>query len=196
MADSKGYVPGDYNAYCDYCEGQYLASQLKKTWDGFMACPMDFTTRNPQDFVRPKTERIVPSWTRPTDGAGAYQVSPIILTSGSPTYTITPTDPTNNIYTFQLSGITTGTVIFDDPVNLPLSNLDYGFTITLLSPAIASSAGTPGLLTFTKAAGAFVVKGYGDSQGGTGGNLFEGHFIEWNVNKTRAEWWYTRRGQS
>lgn len=71
MSDTKGYIAGEWNAYCDYCEGQYLASQLKKDYWGFMACPKDFTLPNPQMFVRPVTEKIVVPWSRPSDGASS-----------------------------------------------------------------------------------------------------------------------------
>lgn len=75
MADTKGYVKGDWNAYCDYCEGQYLASDLRTDYWGFKACSKDYTKPNPQMFVRILPEKITVSWARPEDGTTAYQNS-------------------------------------------------------------------------------------------------------------------------
>ena len=58
------YKPGDWNAICDICGFEYKASELRKQWDGIMACPKDWTPRQPQDFVRGvKDDQHVP-WTR------------------------------------------------------------------------------------------------------------------------------------
>lgn len=45
-------VLGDNNAICQICGRKYKASQLRKRWDGFLACKDDWHPRQPQDFVR------------------------------------------------------------------------------------------------------------------------------------------------
>lgn len=59
------YVRGDWKAVCDVCGRFYLASELKKRWDGVMVCSVDYELRHPQDFVRAKQDIQAPPWTRP-----------------------------------------------------------------------------------------------------------------------------------
>ena len=63
--DATGFKSGDHLAICDSCGFKFLASVLKKRWDNFMVCPQDYETRNPQDLIKGKSERINPPWTRP-----------------------------------------------------------------------------------------------------------------------------------
>lgn len=70
LNQDAGYRPGEWKAYCDICGLGYYASELKEDFRGLKVCPKDYETRNPQDFVRSKPERITPPWSRPTDGAG------------------------------------------------------------------------------------------------------------------------------
>ena len=37
----------------------------KQRWDGFIVCPDDFETRQPQDFVKAQTDKITVPFTRP-----------------------------------------------------------------------------------------------------------------------------------
>ena len=96
MADThrNRYVKGDYLADCDVCGFTYLASQLRKRWDGYMVCSVDFEERHPQDLLKiPRSERPVP-WTRPPQyvfiergyyADGAYTADGSISASGSGT---------------------------------------------------------------------------------------------------------------
>jgi hypothetical protein len=59
------YKSGQWKATCDRCGFEFLASDLKKDWQGLMVCNKDFELRNPQDFIKVKPERITPPWTRP-----------------------------------------------------------------------------------------------------------------------------------
>lgn len=59
------WTPGVWSAICDVCGLRYKSNQLKKRWDGLMVCSDDYETRHPQDFLRVRTERIAPPWTRP-----------------------------------------------------------------------------------------------------------------------------------
>ena len=56
---------GDYNAICDRCGFKFKASELRKTWEGFMVCQKDFETRHPQDLLRARKEDTSVPWTRP-----------------------------------------------------------------------------------------------------------------------------------
>jgi hypothetical protein len=58
------YIPGDWNAICDRCGFEYKASELKKTWDGFMVCHKDWETRQPQDFVHGVKDKQNVPWTK------------------------------------------------------------------------------------------------------------------------------------
>lgn len=72
------YRPGENYGLCDYCGMQYYMSELKRDWQGFYACNKDFTLRNPQDFIRPVIEKIVPAVVRPDDGQGDISVITMI----------------------------------------------------------------------------------------------------------------------
>lgn len=65
MSSHPNYVKGDWKAICDICGRVYLGSQLRKRWDGFMACPDDWEPRQPQDFVRGIVDTQVPPYVRP-----------------------------------------------------------------------------------------------------------------------------------
>lgn len=59
------YKPGDWNAICDRCGFKFKASELKLDWQGFRVCEDDFEYRHPQDFLKPKTDKIYVPWSRP-----------------------------------------------------------------------------------------------------------------------------------
>ena len=59
------YKAGDHNAICDMCGFKFKASQLKKTWNGFMVCSADFETRHIADFIKGPRASIPLPWTRP-----------------------------------------------------------------------------------------------------------------------------------
>ena len=70
MRKDNNYVYGDYNAMCDVCSFQFKASQLRKMWDGAMACKDCWEPRHPADrpnkpslprklpFVRPEQDPV------------------------------------------------------------------------------------------------------------------------------------------
>ena len=59
------YTSGDFNVICDVCSKKIKASESRLRWDGLLVCPEDFETRQPQDFVRAKTDKITVPITRP-----------------------------------------------------------------------------------------------------------------------------------
>jgi hypothetical protein len=60
------YVRGDHKAVCDGCGKYFLASDLRKRWDGMMVCASDYEMRHPQDFVRARQDQQAVPWSRPT----------------------------------------------------------------------------------------------------------------------------------
>lgn len=134
MADTKGYVKGDWNAYCDYCGGQYLASQLDTDYWGFKACKLDFTLPNPQMFVRPKTEQIVVPWSRPRDGTEAYQVTTTtnIGFAGSVFLAVPPVEAGTLIYEY-LTALGGACQVKLRAPNTAVLNIPYQISITHLA---------------------------------------------------------------
>lgn len=65
MSSPTRYVRGQWKTVCDICGQRYLSSELKKRWDGLMACPRDWELRQPQDFVRAKPDIQAVPWARP-----------------------------------------------------------------------------------------------------------------------------------
>jgi hypothetical protein len=80
MSSPTRYVKGDWKTVCDACGQRFLASDLRKRWDGLMVCERDFELRHPQDYVRAKIDiQAVPfSRTESTD----YQYVPFHFTPG------------------------------------------------------------------------------------------------------------------
>lgn len=69
MGKADQYKHGDHNAICDYCGMKFKASDLKLTWDNYLACKKCWEPRQPQDFVRGKIDRqaVPPHLSRPDD---------------------------------------------------------------------------------------------------------------------------------
>ena len=65
MSSPTRYKKGDWKVVCDVCGQRYLASALRKRWDGLMVCNKDYETRHPQEFVRARTDTQTVPWTRP-----------------------------------------------------------------------------------------------------------------------------------
>src|ERR1035437_354945 len=65
MSHRANYIKGDWLAVCDRCGLDFLGSQLRKEWDGFMVCHDCFEVRQPQDFVRGIVDTQVPPYVRP-----------------------------------------------------------------------------------------------------------------------------------
>ena len=93
MGRADYWKPGDPNAICDVCGFKYKLSQLKRRWDGVMACPEDFELRQPQDFVRGvKDQRAIPD-ARPevpdvfVTGFATIPVGATVVTVGASPFT-------------------------------------------------------------------------------------------------------------
>ena len=56
---------GAWNVICDVCSKKIKASEAKMRWDGFIVCPLDYETRQPQDFVKARADKITVPFTRP-----------------------------------------------------------------------------------------------------------------------------------
>lgn len=64
------YRAGSWNCICDRCGFQFHAEQLRKEWTGLRVCSGGGTNecwepRNPQDYVKGKSDRQAPPWVRP-----------------------------------------------------------------------------------------------------------------------------------
>jgi len=65
MANWPIYNKGNWDAICDSCGRKFKATELRQRWDGLMVCRDDWEPRQPQDFVRAKTDIQAVPWTRP-----------------------------------------------------------------------------------------------------------------------------------
>ena len=61
---SNYYKRGDYNAICDVCGFKFKASEMRKTWKGLYVCHDDYEPRQPQDFLRARTDKQSVPWAR------------------------------------------------------------------------------------------------------------------------------------
>lgn len=59
------FISGDHNLICDVCSVKTKASKTRTRWDGFQVCPSCYEERQPQDFVKAKTDKITVPITRP-----------------------------------------------------------------------------------------------------------------------------------
>ena len=66
------YKHSEWNAICDYCGEEFKSSQLKKDWQGYYACKLDWNPRQPQDFLKGVKDDPSVEWTRP-EGADVEQ---------------------------------------------------------------------------------------------------------------------------
>jgi hypothetical protein len=61
----SGWIPGRWSAICDVCGFKFKSDEILDRWDGLKVCKKDWETRHPQDFVRGRSEKVTPPWTRP-----------------------------------------------------------------------------------------------------------------------------------
>lgn len=59
------FISGEWNITCDVCSKKIKAHEAKQRWDGFIVCPEDYETRQPQDFVKAQVDKITVPFTRP-----------------------------------------------------------------------------------------------------------------------------------
>jgi len=59
------FISGEWNITCDVCSKKIKANEAKQRWDGFIVCEKDYETRQPQDFVRARQDKISVPFTRP-----------------------------------------------------------------------------------------------------------------------------------
>ena len=59
------YKRGDWSAICDVCGFKFKASEMRKTWKGLYVCHDDYEPRQPQDFLRARTDKQSVPWARP-----------------------------------------------------------------------------------------------------------------------------------
>lgn len=89
-----------WKAICDRCGFEFYSFQLQKEWTGLMVCKECFSPRHPQDFVKAKTDKQTPPWTRPApedvftdlcyiDGSSCYAGLAVAgcMIAGNQTYT-------------------------------------------------------------------------------------------------------------
>lgn len=59
------FTSGEWNLTCDVCSKKIKAHEAKTRWDGFIVCHDDYEMRQPQDFVKAKTDKITVPFQRP-----------------------------------------------------------------------------------------------------------------------------------
>lgn len=59
------FISGEWNVTCDVCSKKIKAHEAKQRWDGFIVCEKDYETRQPQDFVRARQDKISVPFQRP-----------------------------------------------------------------------------------------------------------------------------------
>ena len=57
MPGVGGWKSGDPWVICDRCGFKTRRSESKKTWNGLVVCEKDYEPRQPQDFVRARTDQ-------------------------------------------------------------------------------------------------------------------------------------------
>ena len=72
MSNNWYYTSGSWNLLCDSCNKKIKAHESKLRWDGFQVCPSCFETRQPQDFVRARQDKISVPYTRPNYNPDYY----------------------------------------------------------------------------------------------------------------------------
>lgn len=89
MAKYPYYKSGDWQAICDSCGRKYLASELKKRWDGLMVCWQDWEPRQPQDFVKAQIDKQAVPWSRPEQADQFITVTSTVILPPVPPSTFT-----------------------------------------------------------------------------------------------------------
>ena len=59
------YVSGENNLICDSCGKKIKLHEARVRWDGLVVCLDDFEERQPQDFVKPRQDKITVPLVRP-----------------------------------------------------------------------------------------------------------------------------------
>ncbi len=55
------YIPGEHIVICDWCQLGWYSKDMRKTWDGFMACPRDYEPKHPAlDPMKVHTNELAP----------------------------------------------------------------------------------------------------------------------------------------
>jgi hypothetical protein len=69
MSTEWAYIPGNQWCICTVCGFKYRRSDMRLRWDNVWACPEDWETRQPQDYVKSIPDVIVvyPQLPPPTD---------------------------------------------------------------------------------------------------------------------------------
>ena len=52
------YRPGGTYGICDICGGKYRLKELRRQWNGLLACRDDWSPQHPQEHLRGVQERI------------------------------------------------------------------------------------------------------------------------------------------
>jgi len=77
LGDQDYLKLGDYNAICDVCGFKFKASQLRRRWDGYMVCSVDYEERHPQDLIKIRPDRQAVPWARPVPTDQFVTVAPV-----------------------------------------------------------------------------------------------------------------------
>lgn len=137
------WVSGDWNAICDRCGFQYKASELKLDWRGLRVCEKDFETRHPQDFVRPRPEKIAVDWARPDEGDAVTVNTVDTILPASQTLTLYYFDTTSGILTATLPNANNAAFTLVETVYSIYNQAGPNFIIASSSSSIYGSSNTP-----------------------------------------------------
>ena len=92
MINKNYWASGEWNLICDSCGKKMKSSNAKHRWDGFIVCNSCFEHRHPQDFVKPKIDKIVVPFTRPRPDEVFVEINYIVPISCIPSNSVGEAD--------------------------------------------------------------------------------------------------------
>ena len=58
----KTQWPGNWKVACHVCGMWYPSGEIRRRWDGVLACPKDWETRHPQTLIKIREETAKPTF--------------------------------------------------------------------------------------------------------------------------------------
>ena len=101
------YLSGEFNLTCDRCGKKIKAHQAKHEWTGFIVCGDCYETRQPQDFVKAKTDKLTVPFQRPIPELAFLHLLPIFDS-------VTVTDSSTIQFTVDYNRDITDTLLAND----------------------------------------------------------------------------------
>lgn len=88
MINKNYWSSGEWNLICDSCGKKMKSSHAKHRWDGFIVCDKCFEHRHPQDFIKPKIDKITVPFTRPRPAEPFINITYIVPLSCIPSTSV------------------------------------------------------------------------------------------------------------